>query len=57
MPIDRQLVRRSLCDLETIGRVTARVIELAAKDQGWREGHALSSWARNSLPVAIDLAV
>ncbi len=45
---------------------TARVIEgepdaalarrmLAAKYQGWREGQPLSSWARESLPVAIDL--
>jgi deazaflavin-dependent oxidoreductase (nitroreductase family) len=28
---------------------------LAAKHQGWAEGGALSDWARNSLPVAIDL--
>jgi deazaflavin-dependent oxidoreductase (nitroreductase family) len=28
---------------------------LAAKYQGWAEGGALSDWARNSLPVAIDL--
>ena len=28
---------------------------LAAKYQGWREGRPLSSWARNSLPVAVDL--
>lgn len=28
---------------------------LAAKYQGWAEGGALSSWARQSLPVAIDL--
>ena len=28
---------------------------LAAKYQGWREGRPLSSWARGSLPVAIDL--
>jgi deazaflavin-dependent oxidoreductase (nitroreductase family) len=30
---------------------------LAAKYQGWVEGRALSSWARESLPVAIDLEV
>ena len=29
---------------------------LAAKYQGWREGRALSNWARTALPVAIDLA-
>lgn len=28
---------------------------LAAKYQDWREGRRLSSWARSSLPVAIDL--
>jgi deazaflavin-dependent oxidoreductase (nitroreductase family) len=28
---------------------------LAAKYQGWTEGVALSTWARESLPVAIDL--
>ena len=28
---------------------------LAAKYQGWRQGARLSSWARHSLPVAIDL--
>lgn len=28
---------------------------LAAKYQGWQEGKRLSSWARNSLPVAVDL--
>lgn len=28
---------------------------LAAKYQGWSEGKRLSSWARNSLPVAVDL--
>ena len=28
---------------------------LAAKYQGWSEGKRLSSWARNSFPVAIDL--
>src|SRR6266508_134777 len=28
---------------------------LAAKYQGWAEGGALSDWARNSLPLAIDL--
>ena len=28
---------------------------LAAKYQGWREGRPLGSWARDSLPVAIDL--
>ena len=30
---------------------------LAAKYQGWREGHALSNWARTALPVGIELAV
>jgi deazaflavin-dependent oxidoreductase (nitroreductase family) len=30
---------------------------LAAKYQGWTEGRALSSWARHSLPVRIDLTV
>jgi deazaflavin-dependent oxidoreductase (nitroreductase family) len=29
---------------------------LAAKYQGWRDGLALSTWARESLPVAIDLS-
>jgi deazaflavin-dependent oxidoreductase (nitroreductase family) len=28
---------------------------LAGKYQGWREGKRLSGWARNSLPVAVDL--
>jgi deazaflavin-dependent oxidoreductase (nitroreductase family) len=28
---------------------------LAAKYQGWRQGRALSAWARTSLPVAIDI--
>jgi hypothetical protein len=28
---------------------------LDGKYQGWREGKRLSSWARNSLPVAIEL--
>lgn len=28
---------------------------LAAKYYGWSEGRALNDWARNSLPVAIDL--
>ena len=28
---------------------------LAAKYQGWREGKRLSGWARDSLPVAVDL--
>jgi deazaflavin-dependent oxidoreductase (nitroreductase family) len=28
---------------------------LAAKYQGWREGAPLSVWARESLPVAVDL--
>ena len=28
---------------------------LDGKYQGWREGKRLSSWARGSLPVAIDL--
>jgi deazaflavin-dependent oxidoreductase (nitroreductase family) len=30
---------------------------LAAKYQGWVSGDELSSWARDSLPVAIDLRV
>jgi deazaflavin-dependent oxidoreductase (nitroreductase family) len=30
---------------------------LAAKYQGWIDGASLSSWARDSLPVAIDLRV
>jgi deazaflavin-dependent oxidoreductase (nitroreductase family) len=119
LPLDPRLARLSVCDLETIGRVTGRphVIEiwfaadptrdrlymlaggrdqadwtrnvrhddrvrlrigqrwlsgsarwiedeaddplarrlLAAKYQGWSEGKRLSSWARNSLPVAVDL--
>lgn len=29
---------------------------LAAKYQGWREGRQLSRWARESLPIAVDLA-
>jgi hypothetical protein len=28
---------------------------LATKYQGWQEGRALSAWACESLPVAIDL--
>jgi hypothetical protein len=28
---------------------------LAAKYQGWHDGRPLSRWARNSLPIAIDL--
>ena len=47
---------------------TARVIRAGTKEderarqlldgkyQGWREGKRLSSWARNSLPVAIEFA-
>lgn len=47
---------------------TARVVRAGTKEdararqlldgkyQGWREGKRLSSWARNALPVAIDLA-
>jgi deazaflavin-dependent oxidoreductase (nitroreductase family) len=30
---------------------------LASKYQGWREGRGMSGWARESLPVAIDLGV
>jgi hypothetical protein len=48
-------------------RGTARVIApgaeeaharllLAAKYERWREGRLLSSWARISLPVAVDVA-
>ena len=33
---------------------TARRL-LAAKYQGWREGRPLSTWARDSLPIALDL--
>jgi hypothetical protein len=29
---------------------------LAAKYQGWHQGKRLSRWARESLPIAIDLA-
>ena len=29
---------------------------LGAKYQGWREGRPLSEWARDSLPVRIDLS-
>jgi len=28
---------------------------LAAKYQGWSEGERLSSWARHSLPIAVEL--
>jgi len=28
---------------------------LAAKYQGWAEGRPLSAWARESLPIAVDL--
>jgi deazaflavin-dependent oxidoreductase (nitroreductase family) len=28
---------------------------LAGKYQGWRKGRKLSEWARNALPVAVDL--
>jgi deazaflavin-dependent oxidoreductase (nitroreductase family) len=28
---------------------------LAAKYQGWREGRPLTAWARDSLPVRVDL--
>jgi hypothetical protein len=46
---------------------TARIIRAGTKEdelarqlldgkyQGWREGKRLSSWARNSLPVALEL--
>jgi len=46
---------------------TARVVRAGTKEdelarqlldgkyEGWREGRRLSSWARNALPVAIDL--
>lgn len=30
---------------------------LAGKYQGWKEGKTLSDWARNALPVAIDIYV
>lgn len=33
---------------------TARRV-LAAKYEGWRDGQPLTDWARNALPVAIDL--
>jgi F420H(2)-dependent quinone reductase len=36
---------------ESIARRT-----LATKYQRWREGKPLSSWARESVPVAVDLA-
>ena len=29
---------------------------VAAKYQGWREGRPFSAWARESLPVAVDLS-
>jgi deazaflavin-dependent oxidoreductase (nitroreductase family) len=29
---------------------------VASKYQGWREGQPFSSWARESLPVAVDLS-
>ena len=29
---------------------------LAAKYQGWKEGRALSEWARTALPVAIEIS-
>jgi hypothetical protein len=29
---------------------------LAAKYQGWVEGRSVSTWARESLPVAVDLS-
>ena len=47
---------------------TARVVRAGTKEderarqlldgkyQGWRDGKRLSGWARNALPVAIDLA-
>jgi hypothetical protein len=47
---------------------TARIIRAGTKEdglarqlldgkyQGWREGKRLSSWARNALPVAIEIA-
>jgi hypothetical protein len=28
---------------------------LAAKYEGWQEGRRLSVWARQSLPIAVDL--
>jgi deazaflavin-dependent oxidoreductase (nitroreductase family) len=119
MALEPDLARRSVCDLETVGRLTGRprLVEiwfaadpdrdriyvlsggrdrahwvqnlrrnpdlrvriagrwfagraseleggpdeplarrsLAAKYQGWAEGASLSDWARDSLPVAIDL--
>lgn len=56
-------VRLGRRDGEELG-ATARVIEateeedlarrlLAAKYQGWREGEAMSRWARTALPVAL----
>jgi deazaflavin-dependent oxidoreductase (nitroreductase family) len=48
-------------------RATARVVRAGTKEeelarqlldgkyQGWREGKRLSAWARNSLPVALEL--
>lgn len=30
---------------------------LAAKYQGWREGHGLSNWALTAMPVGIELVV
>jgi deazaflavin-dependent oxidoreductase (nitroreductase family) len=57
-------VRVRIGEREWLGR--ARLVEddeeeaaarrlLAAKYQGWRQGRPMSSWARTSLPVAIDL--
>ena len=42
--------------LEASEETQARYM-LAAKYQGWREGGALSDWARTALPVAIDLSI
>ena len=36
------------------GRFIARRL-LAAKYEDWREGRRLSAWARESLPVRVDL--
>ena len=33
--------------------LTRRLLD--GKYQGWREGRRLSTWARNALPIAIDL--
>lgn len=50
----RQFTGQARFDLGAEEESQARRM-LAAKYQGWREGRKLSEWAREALPVAIEL--